>query len=35
MKQSDGNVVFSDQGQVITFLNTSLSDMSRVRYNLS
>ncbi|MCR8550897.1 DUF4214 domain-containing protein [Salipiger sp. P9] len=35
MVQSGGSVVFSHAGQTITFLNTTLAEMQRVRYNLS
>jgi hypothetical protein len=35
MVQSNGNVLFSDRGQTIAFLGTSLAEMRRVRYNLS
>jgi len=35
MTQSGANVVFSHSGQTITFLDTGLSEMSRVKYNLS
>ena len=35
MVQSGPSVVFSDQGQTITFLNTSMAEMRRVLYNVS
>jgi len=35
MEQSGPSVVFRDQGQAITFLNTSMAEMRRVLYNVS
>ena len=35
MTQSGSSVVFNDQKQVITFLNTSMAEMNRVLYNVS
>ena len=35
MSQDGGDVLFVDQGQAIRFLDTTLADMGRVRYNLS
>lgn len=35
MRQSGGSVIFEHDGQRIAFLNTSLAEMQRVRYNVS
>ena len=35
MSQSGANVVFNHNGQTITFLDTTMAEMTRVRYNVS